>query len=82
MRQEEVFIAPCFELCVVGNRVSRASAVHGRVKSQRVGIALDAALVENGRQIGTAAEPPFAGHDHARIHMNGGHVGIARMGYH
>ena len=58
----------------------RASAVHGRVKCERVGIGLRAALVENGCQIGAAAEPPLAGHDHARIHVNGGHVGIARVG--
>ncbi len=36
--------------------------------------------IQHRRQVGAAAEPPFGGHHHARIHVRGGHMGARRMG--
>jgi hypothetical protein len=56
-----------------------AGGAVGGVEGERVGFVLGAAAVEYRGQIGAAAEPPFAGDDHARVHVHGGDVRVPRM---
>ncbi len=80
VRQVEIFITPFLVARIVGACVSLARRFHGGMESCRVRIFLGAASVEHRGQIGAAAKPPFGGHHHAGIHMNGGHIRVPGVG--
>ena len=79
MRQVKIFVAPCLVSARSRRRRALAGAVHGGVEGDACRRPLACAAVEHGRQIGAAAEPPFAGDDHARVHVHGRHIGVLRM---
>ena len=78
--QEEILVAPFLVAVIVGDRVAGAGGVHRGVEIDRVRVGLGAPAVEHRRQVGAAAEPLPAGHDHARVHVDGRHMRIPRMG--
>src|SRR5262249_10135267 len=81
MAQVEVLVAPALVLRVRGDaRMGIASPFHRRMKGDRIGIVLPAAPLEYGCQIRAAAEPGLSGHHEPRVHVDGRHVWILRMG--
>src|SRR5690606_37807350 len=79
VRQVEVLVAPLAIAVVIGDRVGGAGLLHGAVEVDAVRILLGAAAVEYRGESGAAAEPPLAGHHHARVHVHGGDVRVPRM---
>src|SRR3569623_411708 len=56
-----------------------AGSLEGGVEVDRVRIGLGAPAIEHRGQVAAAAEPVFAGDDHARVHVRGWYIRIARM---
>ena len=80
MLQEEIFVAPFFELVVRRDAaVTVAGRFHRGMKRNGIGIVLAAPALQHRGQIGAAAEPGFGRHDVARIHVHGRHVRIVHM---
>ena len=59
-------------------QVARPS--HRGVKRDRVGVVLQAALIEQRGQIGAAAEPGLGRHHEARVHVHRRHMRVLQMG--
>ncbi len=75
----EIGVAGLFHLREIGARMRVAGGFHGGVEIDRVFEVLIALVIEQGIEISAAAEPGLAGHQHAGIHVRGGHFRIARM---
>src|SRR5262249_14867655 len=56
-----------------------AGGYHGSMNGDAVGIVVNASLVKQGREIGAAAKPSFAGDDEASVHVNCRDVRIVQM---
>ena len=80
MLQIEILVAPLLEARVVGRRLASAGALHRRVEGDRICVLLRAAAHQHWGEIAAAAEPAFARHHHARVHMRGWGVWVRRMG--
>ena len=74
--QVEIIVAPALVVVVVDAWTIVAGGFHGSMEIDRVLIFLRAASIKDRSQVGTAAEPLLARHDHAGVHVDGGDVGI------
>ncbi|MDT4889664.1 hypothetical protein FQZ97_1263950 [compost metagenome] len=79
MRQEEILVAPVLVALVVHARPALAGRAHGRVEVHRVLVVLHPEAIQHRRQVGAAAEPLLARHDHARVHMHRRHMRVPGM---
>src|SRR3569833_702758 len=56
-----------------------AGRLEGGVEVDRVLVGLGVLAIEHRGKVAATAEPVFAGDDHARVHVRGRHVRIARV---
>ena len=79
VRQEEVLVAPGLVALVIDAGAVVAGSLHGGVEIDGVDIGLDPAAIKHRGEVCAAAEPLLAGDDHARVHVHGRHVRVARV---
>jgi len=80
VRQKKVFVALGFEAFVPVGAVGVAGVFQGCVKHHRVRRVFTALVVEEGRQVGAAAEPATRGRQVTGVHVNRGNARVDQVG--